>query len=169
MSDEPPDASKSERKRQAQHLQELGRRVAELKRTEIEGLGFAPRLLDAIADYQRFASFGAKRRQLQFIGKLMRKVDTGPILELLDRRESHSAAARYELHQLEMWRDRLIAEPAALTEYLRDHPHADRQLLRQQLRKVQKAADEAQRKTAARSLFRLLRESSEFPARMDGN
>ena len=59
--------------------------------------------------------------------------------------------------KLENWRDRLIAEDAALTEYLDGHPHADRQALRHQIARVRKAADEAQQRNQSRALFRLLK------------
>lgn len=153
-----PPVSKSERKRAATHLQKLGQRLAEFKPDEIAELQLPARLTDALADYRRFPSFEAKRRQLQFVGKLMRDVDIEPVLALLDRHDGQSAAAQYEFRQLERWRERLISEPEVLTEYLHEHPDADRQKLRQQLRRVSQARDEAQRKIATRELFRLLRD-----------
>lgn len=150
--------SKSERKRQATHLQKLGQRLAELKPDEVTELQLPARLTDALADFRRFGSFEARRRQLQFIGKLMRDVDIEPIQALLERHDGQSAAARHDFHQLERWRDRLISDPDALTEYLHEHRDADRQKLRHQLRKVSQARDDAQRKNASRELFRLLRE-----------
>jgi len=163
MSDEQADVSKSERKRQAAHLQNLGKRLTELNDGELQTLALSERLLDAINDYRRFPSFEAKRRQLQFIGKLMRDVDVSLIEEMLDRQDNTSAAGRHEFHELETWRDRLISEPAALTDYLDAYPQADRQRLRHQLQRIRRAKDENRQKTAARELFRMLREFNQAP------
>ncbi len=150
--------SKSERKRQAHVLQNLGKRLTELNADDLDSLPLPLELKDAIADYRRFGSFEAKRRQLQFIGKLMRDIEVEPIQNLLDRLDGTSAAARYELHELERWRERLLADPKALTDYLKAYPHADRQRLRQHLKRARQAGDERAAKTASRALFRLLRE-----------
>lgn len=158
MSPDEQDVSKSERKRQAKHLQNLGARLTELRADELEALALPPRLAEAIADYQRFPSFEARRRQLQFIGKLMRDVDADAIESSLAEHEGTSADARYEFHQLERWRERLLTEPEALTEYIDAHPRADRQRLRRQLKRVHDARDEQGQRTEARALFRLLRE-----------
>jgi ribosome-associated protein len=153
-----PEVTKSELKRQALLLQNIGLRLAGLKVQQLARIPLSSELQHAIADYQRFPSREAKRRQLQFIGKLMRQIDTEPILAVLDELDGTSAAARYQIHQLEQWRDRLLAEPAALTEYFAEHPTVDRQRLKHQLQKVRKARDENQQRLAARELFRLLRE-----------
>jgi ribosome-associated protein len=80
-----------------------------------------------------------------------------PVYAALDRINGQSNSVRYAFHQLEQWRERLIDDPRALTEYLNDHPQADRQLLRHQLARIRNAADDAQRKKASRELFRMLR------------
>ncbi len=152
------EVSKSERKRQASELQKLGRRLAELNARQFADIDLPDAVRQAIADYQRFASHEAKRRQLQFIGKLMRGIDSEPINALLDELDGVSAAAQYQFNQLERWRDRLMDEPAALTQYLDEHPHAERQRLKHQLQKVRTAHTEEQKRLAARKLFRILRE-----------
>jgi len=156
--DDEREISKSERKRQASRLQSLGARLTELSTDELDGLELPQRLLEAIIDYRRFPTFEARRRQLQFIGKLMRTADVGAIEEALAAVDGSSAAARYEFHQLERWRDRLLADSEALTEYFNEHPAADRQRLRRQLERVRAARDERAHKTETRALFRLLRE-----------
>ena len=161
MATDIPEPSKSERKRQARDLQNIGRQLAEIAPDDLLELNLSVQLADALANYRRFPSFEARRRQLQFIGKLMRNADIEPIQELLNRRAGKSAAARYEFHQLEQWRERLLTEPDALTEYLSAHPGADRQRLRQQLQRVRKARNETQRKDASRELFRILRNADQ--------
>ena len=165
--DEPSDAavtSRTQRKREALDLQNLGQRLVELDPGDLATVPVPPELEDAIALWKRIRSHEARRRQLQFIGKLMRRVDLAPIEEALSRIDGNSAAARYAFHQLEHWRDRLIEEPEALTEYLSEHPHADRQALRHQIARVNKATDDTQRKSQARALFRLLREFADAGA-----
>lgn len=152
--------SKSERKRDAHRLQTLGRRLTELKPADLNAMPIDDRLRQAIADYQRFPSHGAQRRQLQFIGRLMRDVDPEPLQAALETLEGHSAEARYELHMTERWRERLLTEPEALTEFLDAHPEADAQLLRQRIADVHKAGDESRQRAASRALFRFLRDAA---------
>jgi ribosome-associated protein len=158
--DEPPEhVSKSERKRQAHRLQALGRRLTELTPAQLAELVLPDTLRTAVTDYQRFPSHGARRRQLQFIGRLMRDLDVAPIQQALDDLQGQSARARYEFHQLERWRERLLAEPEALTEFLDQHPETDAQQLRHRIDQVHKAKTEDQEKTAFRALFRFLRDT----------
>ncbi len=153
--------SRTQRKRAALDLQNMGKRLVELGAGDLATVPMPPELQEAIALWQRIHSHEARRRQLQFIGKLMRRIDLEPIEAALDRIDGSSAQARYAFHQLESWRDRLIEEDAALTEYLDAHPYADRQALRHQIARVRKAADEEQRRVQARALFRLLRSFEE--------
>jgi ribosome-associated protein len=152
--------SKSELKRRALGLQELGRELTVLKPAQLSELPLPDKLASAILDYQRFPSRGAKRRQLQYIGRLMRDLDVGPIEAALDDLRGQSAEAQYLFHLLERWRDRLIESPdEAMTAFLDDYPEADRQALRHQLQRVQRAGTEEQQRAAARTLFRFLRET----------
>ena len=153
--------SRTQRKREALDLQKIGQRLVELDSGDLATVPIPPELEEAIGLWRRIRSHEAKRRQLQFIGKLMRRIDLAPIEAALDRIDGTSAEARYAFHQLESWRDRLIEEGSALTEYLDAHPHADRQALRHQIARVHKAADANQRRTQARALFRLLRSFEE--------
>jgi ribosome-associated protein len=158
-SDETEIVSKSERKRQAHRIQALGQELTGLKPAQLRELDLPERLLASILDYQRFPSHEARRRQLQFIGRLMRDVELDPIREALDRLQGTSAQAQYAFHQLEIWRERLLAEPDALTAFLSEHPEVDAQQLRHRITQVHKARDEHQQRTASRALFRYLRES----------
>ena len=151
--------SKTERKRRATQMQQLGRSLTELNAAQLATMPASQVLHNAIRDYQRFPSNEAKRRQLQFIGKLVRDEDTESIELALARINGTSALAQYEFHQIERWRDRLIEEPASLTEYLHEHPTMDRQALRHHIQHVHRAKDDQQRRASARALFRFLREA----------
>ena len=150
--------SKSQKKRNAQRMQKLGLALTKLNARQLDDVPLTAELTNSIAEYHRIHSNEAKRRQLQFIGKLMRETDVAAIEQALELIAGSSAQARYQIHQLERWRDRLVSQDAALTEYVSDHPTVDRPQLRQHIQRVRSASDEQQRRTAARALFRLLRE-----------
>lgn len=150
--------SKTARKREAERLQAIGRRLGELSSDQLAGMQLPAELADAIDDYRRFPSHGAKRRQLQFIGKLMRDLDSEAIEAQLADLDGESAQARYLFSQTERWRDELINDPDSLTRFIDAYPAVDRQRLRQLLGKTRGAKNEAQQKTHARALFRYLRE-----------
>jgi ribosome-associated protein len=156
-SDEAP-PSRTQRKREALDLQKTGARLVALTPTELARIPLPDELADAVRTCQGISAHGGRRRQLQFIGKLMRSVEVDPILDALAALEGQSAQERYALHQLEHWRQRLLDEPDALTEYLDSHPGADRQRLRQQLTRARNAGSEAEIRKESRALFRLLRE-----------
>ena len=152
--------SKSERKRDAKRSQTIGLKLTALNGRQLSQIPLTKELTHALEEYHRIRSNEAKRRQLQFIGKLMRAADTQAIESALALVEGKSAQARYQMHQIETWRDRLLAEDSALTEYLRKHPTSDRQLLRQHINKARTATDAKNQRTAARALFRYLRDSA---------
>ncbi|MCZ6709518.1 MAG: DUF615 domain-containing protein [Gammaproteobacteria bacterium] len=159
--------SKSERKRDATRLQNLGRALTELNATQLAEVPLSDPLSKAIADYHGISSNEAMRRQLQFIGKLMRKIDTVALQAALELIQGRSPKARFDFRQLEAWRDRLIDEPAALTEYLSEHHDTDRQELRHHIKRVHKARDEEQQRLAGRALFRFLRSSRQVSDQPD--
>jgi ribosome-associated protein len=150
--DEP---SKSARKRDAQQKKALGVRIAELNDEQRATLQLPDTLAQAITDYRRITSHEAKRRQAQFIGSLMRSIDIEPIERALDDLNRSSAQARYAHHETERWRELLIADDAALTDYVRAFPNTDRAHLRALVRAARKRGDDP---TAYRALFRYLRD-----------
>lgn len=151
--------SKSERKRRAERLQQLGGRLASLAPERLADLPIPDDVRSAVLEYQRFGSHGARRRQLQFIGRLMRTVDPAPLLAALDTLEGHSVEARREFQEVERWRAALLESPDGLTGFLDAYPATDGQQLRHHIQQVRKARDEQQQRTAARALFRFLRDA----------
>ncbi|MEM1230087.1 MAG: ribosome biogenesis factor YjgA [Pseudomonadota bacterium] len=148
--------SRSARKRDAQAVRALGVRLTELTAAQQHTLSLPESLQRALDEFRRLRARGARKRQLQYIAGLMRELDTSPISEALDQRDGRSAAARYELHYLERWRDRLLADRQALTEYIDEHPEVDRQPLRQ-------AVDNARR--SARALASITPGAGEYERR----
>jgi len=157
----PVTVSRTQRKREALDLQSIGARLVGLEAGALASIPLPDELADAVHACRRIRSHEARRRQLQFIGKLMRRIDTEPVREALARLDGDSAEARYEFHQLERWREKLIDDDDALTEYVASHPHADRQQLRRLITRVRKASDEHQQKSEFRALFRFLRDAEE--------
>ena len=151
--------SKSQRKRDMHALQDIGAELVELPLAQLDKLPLPDRLRDAINQCKEIRSHEAHRRQLQFIGKLLRDVEVEPLQQALAQLQQHAKIANQKFHQLERWRDRLIAEgDDALNAFLTEHPHADRQQLRQLIRTAQKEATQNKPPAAARELFRSLRE-----------
>lgn len=154
--------SRSQQRREALAVLELGERLVALSEARLAQLPIPPELLDQIRLTQRTPSHGARKRQLQTLAKAMRGEDDEN-LEAIRRQLAHDKAdARREtaaLHRVEVWRERLIAEgDAALGELLTAHPAADRRHLRQLARNAQDERARGKLPRASRELFRALRE-----------
>ena len=148
--------SKTERKREADALQKLALKLAELNNKQLSQIPMSENLARALADYGRFTSRGARRRQAQYLGKLMRKEDIAPIEQNLAILENEDATANYHRHQAEIWRDRLCEHPEDLTEFFNTAPLSDHQLIKNLIRKIQKAKSEHQAKPSRRELYRVI-------------
>eukprot|EP01036_Dinobryon_divergens_P049186 gene49187-65923_t len=107
--------SKSELKRQMHDLQALGQELSELPESRLEALDLPESLRVALHEFRRIRSHEGKRRQLQFIGKLMRQTDDGPIREAVAAAKLGSARETLALHEAERWREELLASDDALT------------------------------------------------------
>jgi len=150
--------SKTKVKKQMHDLRDLGKQLTELPKDKWRALDLPENLLEALADYKRISKFGAQKRQLQYIGKLMREVETGPILAKLDAWNGTSREHTAWLHQVEQWRDRLLEDSAALTTLLAQYPQADAQRLRALIRNALKEKELAKPPKSCREIFQLLRE-----------
>jgi ribosome-associated protein len=160
--DEPP--SKSELKRQSRDLQDLGQALVDLPAAEFDALPVPEDLRDAIVAARRITSHGARVRQRLYIGKLLRNIDPEPIREALaNRAEVDRQRVRRE-HAIEAWRDRLLAdEPAAWTELAARIGADNLPQLRSLVRQARAERDAARAPSAARQLFRRLRELLSAP------
>jgi ribosome-associated protein len=116
------------------------------------------RLLGAVLEAKRIKSHEAKRRQIQYIGRLMRDVDPAPIRARMAELEGSSAQATARHRRLEAWRERLIGDDEALTAFAAEHPGADLQTLRTLIRNARKEAKEGKPPRAFRELFRVLKD-----------
>ena len=150
--------SKSQLKREMTALQELGEELVGLSRERLAKIDMPERLRDAILDAQRITKHEARRRQMQYIGKIMRDVDANPLREALDELKGLSAAANARQHHLENLRTRLMEDEAAFGDLAREFPAADIQHLRQLRRNALREAEQGRPPRAYRELFRELRE-----------
>ena len=152
-------ASKTQRKRAMHELQALGVALVDLPEAQLAALELPEALAAAVADARRMTQHGARRRQLQFIGKLMRAIDSEPIRAQLAALRGQSAQAAAQHRRLEGWRARLLDDDAALTVFAEAFPAADLQALRTAIRNARKEQAEAKPPRAYREIFRLLREA----------
>ena len=165
MHEEP---SKSALKREAQRLQKIGLRLTQLKPDVRARIDLPEALRQAIETHATIKSREGGRRQMQFIGKLMRKVDTAAIEAQLADIDGQSAAARHFFHNLERWRDTLINDAGALTQFISEYPGVERQTLRQLVNAAPPIALPPTRsvrgpQTAQRALFKFLRSTLSEP------
>jgi ribosome-associated protein len=148
MSDEIP--SKTKLKQEMHALQKLGAALVELAESQLQDMRLT----------KRMKSHEAKRRQMQYIGRLMREVDPEPIRERLAALEGHSVQAVAQHRRLESLRERLLQDDQALTDFAAAHPASDLQALRALLRNARKELKEGKPPRAYRELFKFLKEAA---------
>ena len=155
--------SKTKIKKQMHELRDLGEELTELSRDQLAKLDIPDSLRDAVREMSRMKSFGAKRRQLQYIGKLMRDVDPAPIIAKLDTWKGVSQQHIGYMHQIERWRERLMEGDKALTELLAAYPDTDVQRLRTLIRNAIKERDTGKPAKNYKEIFQVLRETIPQP------
>lgn len=156
----PPDSarpSKTQRKQAMHDLQALGEELTRLSRDQLQRMGLDEDLLAALLEYQRIGKFEARRRQLQYIGKLMRGLAAEPIRAALADVRGDSAAEVARLHRLERWRARLLEDETVLQDIAAQHPQADLTHLRQLRRAALREQAENKPPRNFRELFRVLK------------
>lgn len=154
--DLPP--SKTKIKKQMLDLQDIGEQLVGLSTDKLKELDLPERLFDAVHEMKRINKFGAQRRQMQYIGRLMRDVEPAPIVAKLEAWSGKSHQHIAWLHQIERWRDRLLENEGALTELLADHPAADAQRLRTLIRNAHKEKELLKPPKSYREIFQVLRD-----------
>ena len=173
MHDEAP-LSKTRRKQEMHGLQDIGEQLVALNRAQLDQLGLPESLLDAVLEAKRLNRHEAVRRQMQYIGKIMRTVDAAPIKAKLDEWNGVGREQAARLHLIERWRARLIEDEAAISELVLAYPGADVQHLRLLARNARKEHAANRPPKSSRALFRELREliageqdASEHPQQTD--
>ncbi|MDR3490710.1 MAG: ribosome biogenesis factor YjgA [Gammaproteobacteria bacterium] len=155
--DLPP--SKSQRKRDMLALQKIGEILVSLSPSQLARIPLESDLADAVNAARNIKSHEGKRRQLQYIGKLMRHLDPAPIEAAIEKIQLKNHLNKSRFHQVERWRDRLIAEgDTLLEEFLQQFPQTETQELRQLVRNAQKEHEANKHGGADTALFRFLRD-----------
>jgi ribosome-associated protein len=152
--------SKTQRKKDMHDLQSLGDDLLTLPRDRLEPLGLPEILMDAVAAAKKITNFEGKRRQMQYIGKLMRKVDPEPIREAVASFKLGHAKDALALHESEAWRARLLESDDALQQFVSEYAGTDVQQLRSLVRAARKDAalvPEKRSGRAFRELFQFIK------------
>jgi ribosome-associated protein len=151
--------SKSQRKRDSAALQDLGAELVEMSKSKLAAIPLDDDLREAIALAQGIKAHGGRKRQILYIGKLLRGTDVEPIREAIAKLDQTDAASVAHLHRPERWRERLLTEGnEALTQLLGEYPAADSQRLRQLVRNAQQEHAAGKPPKSSRELFKYLRE-----------
>lgn len=150
--------SKTEIKQDMHELQKLGQQLAEMPLNKVKNIPMSDTLMAAMEEMQRIGKNEAKRRHLQYIGKIMRNEDEDAIRHALDLMDSSSEVFIRIQKQCEQWRERLVKDPKSMNEYIDLHPQVDRQQLRTLVRNAQKEVEKEKPGTNYKKLFQLLRE-----------
>ena len=151
--------SKSQRKRDMTALQDLGEALVMLPANQLSTIPMPESLLNAVMAARSITERGARKRQFQYIGKVMRKVDAAPIQEALNALNNQSQLAAREFHRVERWRDRLLSEgDSAVGDFISVYPIADSQHLRQLIRNAEREFSAGKPPSSARTLFRYVRD-----------
>jgi ribosome-associated protein len=154
--------SKTQVKRELHALQDLGQRLTTLKLDLLNKLPLTDELRRALAEAPKHTANAAKKRHVQFIGRLMRDQDTDAILTLLDQLDASTRQYNERFHNLERWRDRLLGgDDATLEKFVVEYPDADRQHLRQLIRQGQHELAQNKPPAASRKIFKYIRELDE--------
>lgn len=161
------DQSRTDLKRESTELQKIGAELLTLRADLLARLALSEKFQDAIAEAKRITNFEGKRRLMQYIGKMMRKLEPEvleAVKKAIDEQANGSASDNLALHQAEIWRDRLIAVDEAAEQWIALNPGTDTQQLRALIRQVRKDAKPEKPGAAPRhgrayrDIFQLVRE-----------
>jgi ribosome-associated protein len=155
--DRPEAVSKTRRKREMHARQDLGEELVGLTEAQLAQLELPEKLLDAVLLAKRIHKFGALRRQLQYVGRLMRDIDSSAIAAQLEGWKGKSREATARLHVLERWRDRLIDSDTAMADLAAAYPRCDIQHLRALVRNARREQALGAAPESARELFQALK------------
>ncbi|WP_203300210.1 ribosome biogenesis factor YjgA [Marinobacter sediminum] len=152
--------SKSQLKREMHALQDLGKRMLDLSNDQLDTLPISETLRSAIEESRRIRQNEAKRRHLQYVGKIIRQEDDPDALKrAIDAFDAGSEEHTRRHHLAERWRDRMITEgDSVVGEFFNYCPSADMQHLRNLARNARKDVEKQKNTGQARKLFRYLRE-----------
>jgi ribosome-associated protein len=148
--------SKTRRKRDAHDLQDLGKALVKLSKEQLARIDMPEGLREAISECRRFTRHEAIRRQMQYIGRIMRDIDAAPIAEQLAQIEAPSKRQTALFHVAERWRDELVQQPDAVARFVHEFPQADPDRLRELAEKAREEKRTSRPPKRYRELFHVL-------------
>jgi len=157
-----PIKSRSQIKREMKSLQKIGERLVELSHDQIKTMDMHDQLREAVLLAKKVKAHGARKRQIQFIGSLIRKIDVTTINDTLHEIDRGRSVRDSEFHVIATWRDDLInGNDTPIDEIMEKYPGADRQKLRQLVRNAKKELNEKRPPKSSRALFRYIKKLAE--------
>jgi len=148
--------SKTRRKREMTDLQDLGAALVKLSKEQLARIDMPENLREAIEACRPITKHEARRRQHQYIGKIMRNIDAGPIAAQLAEIEAPSKRQTAVFHVAERWRDEIMAEPGAIERLVKEFPEADANRLRELAEKAREEKRTSRPPKSFRDLFHVL-------------
>lgn len=148
--------SKTRRKRDAHDLQDLGKALVKLSKEQLARIDMPESLREAISECRRFTRHEAIRRQMQYIGRIMRDIDAAPIAGQLAQIEAPSKRQTAVFHVAERWRDELVQQPDAVARFVKEFPQADPDKLRELAQKAREEKRTSRPPKRYRELFHVL-------------
>jgi ribosome-associated protein len=157
--DQQPEVSKTQRKREMLALQAIGEELVAVPEDRLADFRLPESLREAIREARQMNQRGARRRQMQYIGRLMRDVDANDIRAQLEASRAGSAREVALMHRAERWRERLLSDSSAVSEFVSAFPDVDIQKLRTMLRNARQEAAAEKPPRFYRALFREIRDT----------
>ncbi|MCP4119696.1 MAG: DUF615 domain-containing protein [Desulfobacteraceae bacterium] len=151
--------SRTKVKHEVEALQRLGERLIELSEEQIKSMAIPDDLKREVLFAKTITRHGARRRQLQYIGSIMRNIDPESVVKAIDRLSMARAVADAKFKKMEQLRDELIqGDQAAIDRFVNDHPQADRRWLRQLARNAKNEIAAKKPPKSSRAIFKYIRE-----------
>lgn len=151
--------SKTELKKDSKKIQAFGKKISELSFDEINSFNFTDSIFNAIKEYKLIKSNAAKKRQVQYLGKLLREIDLTSAYLQMEQLKNGSQLEIRNNHMVEAWRNRLIQDKEALTELINHFPDIDIQKIRQLVQNAIKEKNEKKSPKYYRLIFKYLKEN----------
>ena len=149
--------SRTQLKLEAESLQSLGLKLCELPSSKLKTLNLPSNLFEAILAMQKITSNGAKRRQSQYIGKLMRNFDSTEINNIMTFWDQQELKEKQHFHNIEMWRKKLVEEPTSINDFLSKFPTEEKLILLNTIKEAIEEKNKGKTPKYNRELFKLIK------------
>lgn len=150
--------SKTKLKKDSKNIQELGNKISKLSINKIELFKFSPNIFDAIINLKKIKSNSAKKRQIQYLGKLLREIDLSNAFLTMENLKVSSQREVKRNHIAEKWRDELLKKNDSITKFINQYPDIDKQSLRQTIVNAQKENLNNSQPKYSRQLYKIIKD-----------